>query len=106
MELHAKDGILGVPDAHDLAFVGLGGNLKESWQSVALNHEGMVAGRKEWIRHAGKKIFAIVLNRRSLPMHHPVIHHHLGPKSVPDALMPQANSQERQLRTELTNDVI
>src|SRR5688572_18560316 len=47
-----------------------------------------------------------MLNRRRLPVHHSIIHDHIGAECVPDALMPQTNAKNWNLSAEMPNHVI
>src|ERR1051325_348185 len=104
MELHNMNRILLVPNAHDLSFIGLGGDLKKCWQSIPFNHQRMIASGQERVRKPGKKLLSIGPSRRGLAVHHPVIHHYVGAEGVADALMPKAHPEQRQGRPERAND--
>src|SRR5260221_804888 len=92
MELNAVDGMLGVTNAHDFALIGFGRDLQERREAIALDDEGMVARRQKRVGHAFKEALAVVLDGRGLAVHHPIIHHHAGAESVPDALVTDRKS--------------
>ena len=106
MELHAPDRQSLMAHAHDLAFLGLGCDLEAIRQRVPLDDERMVACRGKGIWHAFEKILTIVLNHRSFAMHHAVIDDDICSKGVTDALMAQANTENRNFLAELSDDVV
>src|ERR1043166_6147229 len=106
MELHAPDRQLLVLHPHDFPFLSLRRDLQTVGQRIPLNHQRMIARRRKRIRHPLEQILAVVLNQRSLAMHHPVVHNDIASEHVPDALMPKADSQRRNLRAERPDDFI
>ena len=106
MELHAPDRKGFVANAHDFAFVGLGGYLQAIGQSVALDHERMVARRGKRVRHIFEQVLFVVLNRRCFAVHHTVVDDDLGAEGVADALMPEANAKDGDLAAEMPNDIV
>ena len=92
MELHTPDGELLVLDAHDFALVRFGGDFQAIGQGVALNHQGMITGGGKWIGHILEKLLAVVLDQRSLAVHHAEIDHHVAAEDVANALVPQTNA--------------
>src|SRR5690349_8329090 len=97
MELHAPDRKILVPDAHDFAFVGFGGDFQAIGQVVALDDEGVIARGGEGIGHAFKKVFPVMFDGGSLAVHHAVIDDNLAAEGVADALMSQTNAEERSI---------
>ena len=79
---------------------------RQSGNRVALDDERMIARRGKRIRHALEQIFSVVLNRRSLAVHHAVIHHDFRAERVPDALMAEADAEHRNLRCERADDFV
>ena len=92
--------------AHDLPLGGLSGDLEAGGQRVALDDERVIARGVEGIGHPGEEVFAIVLNGRGLPVHHPVVHDDFAAERVSDALMAEADAEERELRAERADDVV
>jgi acyl-CoA thioesterase I len=106
MKLHAPNGMLFVPDSHDLSFVGFSGNLQTVRHRIALDHKRMITRRGERIRHPPKKILAVVPDRRGFAMHHPIINNDVRAKRMADALVPQTNPEDRKLRSKCSNDFV
>src|SRR5205823_9382565 len=105
-ELHAPDGKFLVPDAHDLALLGLGGDFQKIRQGIALDDQRMVAGGGERIRHAFEQFLTVVFNQRRFAVHYAIVDHHRRAESVADALVPQANAEGRGRPAKLANDVV
>ena len=72
MKLHSVDGQLAMPQAHDLLFGGLRGDLQTIWDGVTLDNQRVVAGRRERIRQVGEDTVVVMLNRRGLAVHEPI----------------------------------
>ena len=106
MELHTPDGKLFVFNAHDFPFIGLGGDLQAVRKAIAANNERMISRGGKWIGHACEEVLAVVLNGGSLAVHHPIVHDHVCPEHVPDALVPQAHAQRGDLRAERPDDLV
>src|SRR5579872_6947274 len=106
MKLDAPDGVALVPHAHDFAFFGFRSYLQAIRQGVPFDHKRMVPSGGERIWHPGEEVAAIVFDGRSLAVHHAVIYHHFTAERVADALMPQTNSKQRDMRAEGANDLI
>ena len=106
MKLHAPDGMLAMPHSHDLAFLGLGGDLEAVRKRVAFDDQGVVARRHKRIGHPLKQVLAVVFNRRSLAVHHAVIDDDFRAEDVADALMAQANAEKRRGWPEGADDLI
>ncbi|MDB6122406.1 MAG: hypothetical protein JWQ71_1399 [Pedosphaera sp.] len=106
MKLHAPDGILLVTDAHDFAFVSLGGDFEAIGDGVALDDEGVITGRGKRVRHVLEEIFAVVLNGRRFAVHHAIVHDDFSAESMTDALMAEADAEEWQLGAEGADDLV
>src|SRR5687768_12307534 len=106
VKLHAPDWQVFVPDTHDLSLVRLCRHLQAIGNRIALDHERMIARGGEGIGHVREQITAIVLNGRSLAVHHAVIYHHISAERVPDTLVAQTNAKERHVLAKATDDFI
>src|SRR5438552_13722378 len=106
MKLHAPDREVLVPHAHDLAFVSLRGHFQAGRHGVALDHEGMVARRGKRIRHAGEQVLVVMLNGRSLAVHHAIIDDDVRAEGVADALVSEANAKGRNVLAKGANHVV
>ena len=73
---------------------------RQSGIGVALDDQRMIARRRKRIGHAFEQILAVMLNRRGLAVHHAIIHDHFRAEGVADALVPEANAEERDLLAE------
>jgi hypothetical protein len=91
---------------HDFPFRGLGGDLEAIGKGLPLNDKGMVARRSKRIRHPLKQVAALVVNGGGFAVHDAVVHHDLGPESMPDTLVPQTHAEERCGRPESADDVV
>src|SRR5690606_11558727 len=76
VELHAFDVEVAVPDAHDLAVVGPGGELQAVGQGCALDRERMVTNHLEGGRQVGEDARALVVDGIGLAVHHARGAHH------------------------------
>src|SRR5437763_8448821 len=93
MKLDPPDGKLLVLHAHDFSLLRFSCDFEALGKRGPADHEGMIAcsGKRVW--HPFEKVLPVMFNRRGLTMHHPVIHHHVSSKNVPDALVPEANAK-------------
>src|SRR4051794_2555197 len=88
VKLHAVQRPRPVADTHDLAFRRPAAD--DEFRIVPgflANDQAVVAGRLEWVGHAGEHALAIVENRRGFTMHYAVVAHHFAAEDVADALM-------------------
>ena len=106
MKLHAPDRELLVPHAHDFTLLGLRGDLQAVGHAGALDDQGMVAGGGEGIGHALEQVLAVMLNERGLAVHHAVVDDDVAAEDMADALVPQADAEGGDLRSEGADDFI
>ena len=106
MKLHAPDGKFPVLHAHDFALVGFRRDFQAGGQGVALDDERMIARGRKRIGHALEQVQAVVFDERGFAMHHPVVHDHVGAEGVADALVAEADAEQRNLRPERADDFI
>src|SRR5438128_1737017 len=66
----------------------------------------MIARRGKRIRHSLEQIFSVVLNHRSLAVHHAVIDDHVRAEYMSDALMSKTHAKRRNVRAESADDLI
>ncbi len=69
VELHPVHGPALVPQAHDLAVVGPGGDLQHVRQGFALDRQAVVARGGEGVRDALEHALAVVMDRAGLAVH-------------------------------------
>jgi len=100
MKLHPVDRQLAMTQAHDLLFCRLGGDLEAIGQRLAFYNQRMVARRFEGIRQPREHPFAVVLDRRGLSMHEPRCADDVAPKHLPDALVAEADAEQRRFFAE------
>ncbi len=58
-----------------------------------LSDQRMVPRCVERVTHSGKQPFAVVVNRRNLAVHDPVVANHIAAEGVADALVPQTHAE-------------
>ena len=58
-----------MPDAHDLAFPRPGSRYQLGRQRVGLDHQGVVAGNRQWVPQSGENAPFVVPDLRALPVH-------------------------------------
>jgi len=106
MKLHAANGIILVADSHDFPLTGLSRDLQAIRHSLAFDHQGMIPGGGERVGHVFEQALPVVLDRRRFAMHYPIIDNDLTTEGVADALVAQADAEERHFRSERANDVV
>ena len=105
MELDPPDGKGAVPQAHDLALLGLGGDLQVLREGGALHEERMVAGAREPLGKAPEQIGVSVPDRRGLAVHQPACADHVAPEVLPDRLVAEAYPEDGPAPGEGLDDV-
>lgn len=104
MKLNSVDREFFVSKSHDFSLFGFCGNLKTVGKSVTLNDERVVSRRFKGGGYSGKEPLSIVIHGRSLSMHEPIRSHDIAAENLANALMPQANAEERQFARKLADD--
>jgi hypothetical protein len=92
MVLHAFQRKLLMSDPHDFADIRLCHDFKLWRQCSWANHEAVIAGGFERIRHASIDAFAVVMDHRGLAVHDPIGPNNLRAESVADALVAQTDA--------------
>lgn len=107
MKLHAVDGQLLVLQAHDLALVipGHGGDLQAVRESVALHQQGVITGGCEGLRQVFEDGLAAVLDDGGLAMHQAPGADDIAAEDMADALMAQADAEDRRALAKGLDDV-
>ena len=107
VELHALDGQRLVAHAHDLVdaavvVLGPGGDFQAVGQALALDHQRVVAGRgrTDWAGPANTP-WSVVEHRAGLAVHGRPRAHDLAAEGLADALVAEADAENRQLAGEL-----
>ena len=101
MKLHALDLHLAVAQSHDDA-VGSGrGDFEARWQRLALDHQRMIAPGFETVFEPFKDSLPVVVNLRRFAMHEARRTHHTTAESLPDCLVSQTYSQQRNATGEM-----
>src|SRR2546423_5653932 len=101
MKLHALDLHLAMAQTHDDA-VGRGrGDFEARGQCLALDHQRMIAPGLETIVEPFKDGLPVVTDLRRLAMYEARRTHHAPTESLPDSLMPQADSKQRHAPREM-----
>ena len=95
MELNAPDGMLLVPNSHNFILLCMGGDFEARRQGVGGNNEGVVPGSGKGLWHVLKEMTIFVQDRRGFPMHQPVCPDNFPSVGLTNALMPQADPEER-----------
>src|SRR5665213_1172689 len=86
---------------HDLVFIGPGAHDEIGIvERFAFDDEAVIARGLEWIGHTAEHALAVVMNGRSLAVHHSRVTHHLAAKNVADALVAETDAQDRRRRGE------
>ena len=106
MKLHAPDRKILVPDSHDFPFLGFRRDLQAGGNGLSLDDERVVTGRGKRIGHVLEEILAVMPDGGGLAMHHAIVHHHLRSERMPDALVPEADSEKGDERPERPDDVV
>src|SRR5689334_1410152 len=104
MELHAFHGQTGVPHAHDLPVIGPGRDLQRLRKRFALDHQGMITGRRKWLLQSAENTLILVVHARYFAVHHLLRMHDLAAESLADALMTEAHAQYRDLSGEALDE--
>src|SRR5437016_1633875 len=106
MELDPVNWEFAVLQSHDFAFRCFGRDLEARWQSFAPDDKGMVTRRLERIGKLGENAGVVVPDRRSFSMHQALRRDDLAAENRADALMAEADAEDRHLRAELANDFV
>src|SRR5579871_392079 len=104
MKLNALDQKLPVPHTHHFALFRLRRDLQAVRHGIALDDQRMVARGLERLGQAAKDALPGVMNARNLAMHDAVVADDLAAESRTDALMAQADTQDRDLPGEALNE--
>ena len=97
MVLHRFDGERLVAKPHDLAILGLGGDLKAIRQRFAFHGERVVPHRGEILLKPREHPAPIMMDAARLAVHQPLRMHDPSAKRLRDGLMPEADAKERNL---------
>src|SRR5258708_2838631 len=107
MELHAVQRQALVPNAHDLPAavrsIAPSADFELVTERARPDDETMIARRLERIVQVGEQPPSIVVNLVSLAVHQALGPHDFGPERVPDRLVPEANSEDRDFGRESRN---
>src|SRR5476651_685456 len=93
MELHAVHRVLLVRHRHHEAVVGLGGDFEIGGHGIALDDEGVIAGRLERRVDAAQHGFAVVLDGGELAVNGHGRAHHIAAIGGANRLMPEADAE-------------
>ena len=105
VKLHAPHRIFLMADAHDFAFLRLGGNFQAIGNRLPFDHQRMIPRRRKRVRHILEQSAPIMFDLRRLAVHDAVINNHFPAKGITDALVPKANAKKRRLRPKCADDV-
>lgn len=97
VKLDAPDGEFFVGEPHDLALFSLGGNFETIRQARTLDKKRVVARGLHRIGQAFENIGVAVLHGAGLAMHETISANDLASEVLPNALMPEADAEERLL---------
>jgi len=107
VELHAVQGPSLVADAHDLPFRGPRGHFEVGvCPRFFFDDQRVVTRRVERIAEAGEDASAIVVDRRNFPVHDPGVADDLAAEGMADALMPEADAEDRYRRREFLKYIV
>src|SRR5947209_6902728 len=96
VELDAVERPGAMADPHDFVFVGPGRDDEIGvLEGFPPDDQAVIAGRLEGIGKTPENPLAIVMDRRSLTMHDPIIANDFAAKYVAATLVPEANAQDR-----------
>ena len=95
MELHPLHQVLPVPQPHDLALVGLRGDLQPAGKRLPPHDERVVPSGLERIGKVLEDRLPVVVDHRGLPVHQAGGADHLAAEDVPDALVPETDPEQR-----------
>ena len=93
-------------DPHDLIMVGPTADFKLRRKGSWPYDETVITGRGERIRHAFVKGATVVVDQIGLAVHQPFSSLDDRAEVIANALMPQANTQNRQFRGEIFDDIV
>ena len=94
MKLNAPDGQGFVTQSHDLTLFRFGGHLKAIRQRFLFGYQRMISCGVERTWNTIEKVFAIVMDRGGFAMHQTIINDDFSPKTIGNALMPQADAKQ------------
>lgn len=106
VELNAPGRMLTVFDPHDLTAVGPGDDLEIFRDRRALDDQRMIAGRLKRIFNPLKKRVLGMVDHGSLTMHDPAGPDNVASENMAEALMSQANTEDRKFPAESPDDVV
>ena len=98
MKLHSFDGEILVPEPHDFILISPRGDLKLGRHRVAIDDQRVVASCCQRARQVGEHASTFVQDRGSAAVHEPICTHDRGPKMLRDALMTEADAEDRNNR--------
>ena len=105
VKLHALDRVQSMPEAHDLALGRPRADLEAGRQRLALDEERVVSRRLERRGDAVEEAAAVVKDGRRLSVHQAPGAHDAPPVGLPDRLVPQTDSEDRQTAAESLQDL-
>jgi len=105
MELQPHHGVLRVPDRHDRAVLRRGCHPQRSGQSLSRDDQRVVPGGAERVRNAGEDPATVVPNGRRLAVPWPRRTHDARAVRRTDALVPEADAEDRRRRPIAAHDV-
>lgn len=95
MKLDAPDRKRLVAEGHDLAFFGVGGHFQAVGERLALDEKRVVAGGGERVFDVLEKFSTVVANRGRFSMHEFGSANDFSAEMLGDALVPEADAEER-----------
>src|SRR5690348_9942907 len=95
MELDALDRKPFVPQSHDHAALGLGGDFETTGKAFALDDQRVVARAGERILEAPVDAAAVVADRRGLAVHQTLRADHAAAENLADRLVTEADAENR-----------
>src|ERR1700722_19599957 len=106
MELNPIYGVLSMSQAHDLTLRCFSNDFQLGGQSFATYDQGMISSRLKRDRQSEEYAIAFVQDRGSLPMHQTIGSNHLSPVHLTDALMSEADPQDRNTWSKMADKLV
>src|SRR5207249_2131633 len=103
MELHPLHAERSMPEAHDLAFNGLGRHFQAIRNRCPVHQQGVIAGRLKWVGKVMKDGLAVMVDHGGLPVHQAFGMNDFPSEGHRQRLMPETDSQDRDAPGELTD---
>jgi hypothetical protein len=95
VELHPFHRQAAMAQAHDLAVLGVGGDVQAGGQAGALDDQGVVARRNKIVFDFLENSLPVVPDARSLAVHHLLCAYYPAAERLPDRLVTEAHAEQR-----------